>query len=471
MRTQLDKRLVIAPALFALVAVILTVLAWGSFGGSLPLGARSYRVGFTVAQAANLQPRAAVRAAGVNIGHVVSVSRAGSGAHVTVELDAAYAPIRADARFAIRAKSLLGEAYVELALGTRAATAVPEGGELPVTAGVPTQQLDDLLSTFDPRTRAGVRRFVRGFSAAVSGRALDLNRTLGEAPLATGELADLTAIADRQRGSLRTLIERGGDVLTQAGEQQGALTALVREGNALFDVTARRDAALTRIVRALPGFLEQVRQAGNGIAAAAPELRAATASLEPVAPAFDPALASLQQALPDVRRLLTALPATLRSARQGLPSLTRLLVALKPTFAALYPALREIVPPIQFIAEDPSFVTATAANLAAAANTYVPGPGGTKQRYVRAVPMLWNEMAAGFQKQLPTSRQNQYPRPGTLGRVGKGPLEAWSCDNLGNEQTVPVIPPGTGAPPCVVQGPYDYRGKRVWYPRLERAGR
>ena len=469
MRSRLEARLVIAPIGFAFVAIVLAMAAWSSFGGALPLGAQSYRVSVAVPQADNLQSGAAVRSAGVDVGRVVDVDRDGRVVRVELAIDDEYAPLREDARVAVRAKSLLGEAYVQLTLGTAGSRVVDDRGSLPLAASVSTERLDDVLATFDPRTRASVRRFVAGFEDAVEDRRVDLSATLGEAQPAARESVDLAELVDRQRGSLRRLIRDGGAVLAEAGEREGAIQELVSQGNALFGVTARRTAAVTGIVRRLPGFLDELEGASDEVTRAAPDLAATVAALEPVVPKLEPGLRSLQTVLPQARGLFAELPTTLTAARRGAPALTELLRSRRPALDGVYPALREIVPPVEFASEDPTFLTATAANLASAANTYVPGPNGTKQRYVRAVPMLWNEIVAGFEKPLPTSRQNQYPKPGSLSAIGRETPEAWSCDHIGNPVTVPVIPPGTGAPPCVTQGPYEYRGKTAYYPRLERS--
>ncbi|WP_372792301.1 MlaD family protein, partial [Paraconexibacter sp.] len=260
MRTRFDARAVIAPLAFAFFAVVLSMFAWLNFDGSLPMQAQKYRVGFVVPQAGNLQVGASVRSAGVEIGRVVDVERVRPrGARITAELEGSVVPLRADARVAVRAKSLLGEPYLQVHLGTRNAPAVPEDGELPITAAVGTQQLDDVLSTFDPATRAGVRRLVEGFSKAVAGRGTNISGALGQArPAATGT-ADLAEIVDRQRGSLRRLIRSGGAVLDEAGAREGAIQGMVTEGDRLFAVTGRRTEQITRIVRALPGFLGEMR--------------------------------------------------------------------------------------------------------------------------------------------------------------------------------------------------------------------
>ncbi len=464
-----NPKLLILPIGFALLTVVLTILAWSHIGGSLPLQAEGYRFTVLTPQAANLQPGAAVRAAGIDVGRVVKTGTEGGKAQITVELDPQFAPVHADARVTTRAKSLLGEAYLEIAFGDEGADPIPEGGALPAKNVTTPQTLDDFLAAFDPSTRDDLRRLIAGFSAAVDGRSLDFSDAVGQAAPASAEVADLAQLAAAQRGEIGSLIRDSGAVLSEAGSQQGAIQAVISSGDSLFATSARRQHQLSAIVAALPGFLEETRRTGDAVSGASTELAAAVAAIKPAAPLLEPALASSSRLLPDARKLFDELPPTLRAGERGLPGLAGTLQALRPATRALYPALRELVPAVQFAATDPNFIAAPAANLAGLGNSYVPGPNGTELHYARAVPMIWNEMLAGAEEPLPTSRQNQYPEPGSLGSIGTTTPDAWSCDNLDNPQTVPVIPPGTGAPPCKVQGPWNYRGTTAYFPRLHRA--
>jgi hypothetical protein len=46
-----------------------------------------------------------------------------------------------------------------------------------------------------------------------------------------------------------------------------------------------------------------------------------------------------------------------------------------------------------------------------------------------------------------------------------GPLRAFDCRNTANP---PLVPSANGAPPCVEQGPWTFRGARRYYPHVER---
>ncbi|UTI66674.1 MlaD family protein [Paraconexibacter antarcticus] len=457
---------VVGLLVFALLCGGATLAVWRSFGGSVPLQARGYPFSVDLKQASNLQVGAAVRVAGVDVGHVTAVTPAGRGARVTAELERRYVPLHADAHAIPRLKSLLGEAYLQMTLGTPSAPAVPDGGRLAAANVADVARLDDVLDTFDPATRAGVRTLAAGWARALRGRGPALSDALGNAPGAAGSLADAATALDHQRSALSAIIDHGGAVLEAVGRRQGAVRALITQGDAVFAATAARDRDLTGVVRDLPPTLAQLRRTAGQLDRSVPALDAATRALVPPARALRPALTATRRALPSVERLFNAATPVLRTAHRGLPAATRTVRRSGPTLAAAHAALRSFLPALQFLAVDPNLLIAAAANLDDLANPYVTDQNGNRQHYAKAVPLVWNEIVGGLSKQLPSSRQNPYPRPGSLGDLAHGGLRAWSCDNVHNPPVVPVIPPGTGAPPCLLQGPYDYRGHVASYPRL-----
>ena len=116
---------------------MLTILAYVSFDGSIPLAPQGYRLELPLPDAGNLVQGSDVDIAGVKIGSVVGVRRDGNRAIATLQLDRQYEPVRSGASAILRTKTLLGEAYVELAPGPQSASPVPDGGRLAVSQSGP----------------------------------------------------------------------------------------------------------------------------------------------------------------------------------------------------------------------------------------------------------------------------------------------------------------------------------------------
>lgn len=462
-----DFRALLGPLAFAFACVLIALLLWRVFGGGVPLEPKGYRFTVPMPQALNLQPGADVRIAGINVGEVVSVNRAGSRARVTLELEAAYAPISSNARVVLRHKSLLGEAYIGLAPGSRTAPPLPEGGMLAASQVQAQQRIDDYLSAFDPTTRRDMQRFLRGFARGLTERGPALNGAVGWANPMTENLARLTGELDRQRADLRELIDSGGVVLTSLGRRSGALRGAIVEGGRFFAVNAEHSRDLTRTIEALPRFLGELEATARMAEAASGDLERAAVSLEPVAPLVAPAIRETGALAPHLSTLFERLPRTEASAARGLPALTRILESARPAVRQLYPTARQLIPLVELAALNVDSITGPVANFAAVNNRTAPyGPNGEQGHFQRATTMFWNDSFAGYEKPPPSNRQNAYPKPGSLTDIARGGLKAWTCDHLNNPMPIPPFPPGAGAPPCLVQGPWEFRGRSAYFPRL-----
>src|SRR5688572_20106018 len=106
---------------FALSCFGLLLFLWLSFGGPIPLKPKGYRVDVAFPEATQLAVEADVRASGVPIGRVRAKRQEANRTVATLELEREYAPLRSDARATLRQKTLLGETFVELTMGTQRA--------------------------------------------------------------------------------------------------------------------------------------------------------------------------------------------------------------------------------------------------------------------------------------------------------------------------------------------------------------
>lgn len=455
----------ILPGVFALVCVVLTIVVYAVFGGTVPFTAQGYRITIPMQQAANLVSGSDVEIAGVTIGKVVDVTRAGSGAEVRIQLDTRYAPLRYGATAIARTKTLLGEGYVQLAPGPENARPIPDGGTLPAGQVRQSVELDQFVSTFNPATRARLRGLLGGLANAFGGRQQQLNDSLGWAQPFSANSAQVLAAVQSQRPDLGRLVATAGRVMQAIGQREGAVQAAVTAGNAVFGATASRDVALAATVRELGPFLDQLHSTSDAITSAAPDLNAAVEALLPAAPLLPPALAALEQAAPPFRSLFAALPATLAAGNRGLPALGAIVQAARNGLRQFYPTSRELIPFMQLFGANKQIVSVLA-NVASVTGGTDVGPGGMVINYLTAVPTFWNESISGWTHKLPTNRQNPYPDSAqALLETGQiGVLKAYDCRNVNNPLWLP--PTGTGAPPCILQGPFTFDGKKAYYPRL-----
>src|SRR5215213_2107330 len=165
---------------FALSCFGLALFLWIAFGGPLPLKPEGYRVTVPFTEATVLAVESDVRISGVSVGKVkaINLSNEGDYADAVIELDSQYAPIPENTRAILRAKTLLGETYVELTPGDKSEPSVPEGGSLPPAQVANSVQLDEVFRTFNKPTRQAFQAWMEGSAAALRGRGADFGEAL-----------------------------------------------------------------------------------------------------------------------------------------------------------------------------------------------------------------------------------------------------------------------------------------------------
>lgn len=450
------------------VCAIAAIITWVVFGGSVPLQPEGYVVRAVLPDGTSLYAGSQVQISGVSVGKVKNVSLARDGVQVTLTVDHQYTPLHAGSRLTLRTKTLLGEGFVELAPGPRSAPSLPDGTQLPASAAIPQQRLQDVLQTFAPATRQRITQLFAGVARAFAGRSQALNDALGDAAPATENLTSVLQTLDSERPSLRALIANAGTTFNAIGEREGDLRAAITAGNAVLATTAAERAGLGATINALPPFLRSLKTTSDSLRSLSSPLANAVSALEPAVPSIAPALMAIDAAAPTFRSLFKGLPATLNAGDRGLPALDAILRAAPTSFPQVYTALRQVIPIAQLASQDRSSLIASLANVGNALAGRLQLGSGRSTPYASGLPTIWNETIAGWKKRLPSSRSNAYPTTSDLaGEAARGALQAYDCRNLENP---PYLPPlGTGTPPCLVQGQYAFDGRTAEYPRLSEA--
>ena len=104
-----------------------------------------------------------MRISGVKVGKVKTkeLDRAATRTEVVLEIEPRYAPLPADTRAILRQKTLLGETYVELTPGTRAAATIDDGGTLARGQVADTVELDEIFRVVRQADARGVPHLAR----------------------------------------------------------------------------------------------------------------------------------------------------------------------------------------------------------------------------------------------------------------------------------------------------------------------
>lgn len=149
--------------------VVIAVLVYFAFTKSIPF-THGYRVNAYFTNAANIQPKAQVRIAGVKVGTVEKVER-GNGAttKVVMDLDKKALPVYSDASARIRFRIFLeGNPFIDLQPGTPGSKEIDSGGTIPVAQTAGPVQLDQLLSSVNSDARKGLESIFTEIGTALN---------------------------------------------------------------------------------------------------------------------------------------------------------------------------------------------------------------------------------------------------------------------------------------------------------------
>ena len=316
---------VLIGAATTLVIIVAVFLAYNANNG-LPF-VPTYQLKVDVPSAANLVKGNEVRIGGTRVGVVdgITPKRLKNGkvvAELSMKLETTVKPLPVDSTVLIRPRSALGLKYVELTKG-KSSRGYEDGATVPLSAARPAPvEFDEVINTFDEKTRDAAQRNLLGFGDAFAGRGEDLNRAIRALnPLLT-ELGPVMANLSDPNTRLKRFTEalgRSAAIVAPVAETQAALFRNL-------DTTFKAFASVAR------PYLQ------DSISGGPPALDAATKSF----PKQRPFLANSEGFFHDLRPGVKAISGTARDLADaftiGTPTLKRSVAfnnRLKPTFGAL----------------------------------------------------------------------------------------------------------------------------------------
>jgi phospholipid/cholesterol/gamma-HCH transport system substrate-binding protein len=436
---------------FAASCVGLLLYLWISFGGTTPLGARGYEISAEFDQAVDLGSQADVRISGVNVGKVLSVGldRHTGLTKAVMEIDPQFAPRPVDTRAILRQKTLLGETYVELSPGSPTARKLPDGATLPRGQIAPTVQLDQILSTFDPKTRQAFETWMQQQGTALTGRGEDLNEALAELyPFATN-VDSVLAVLNRDSAATSTLLNDGGQVFSSIASSPAALQQLIDNANRAFSATAAQSSALAQTIKAFPPFLVATKTTVDRVARFAQTTKPLVDELRPAAVQLTPTLQALAILAPQLKRLLVNVGPLTSASKAGVPGLEQFLTDSVPLLTRAKPYLGGVIPVLDYINDYRREVAGFFANGTAASQATEPGFANPRQllHYVRVSSPINPETLTDYSNRLSSNRGNPYLVPGGYTALlgGLPVFGSYLCTNNPPPAIGPTIPASLAA--------------------------
>ena len=459
--------------LFALSCFGLLMFLWLAFGGPTPLKPTGYQFKIAFPEVSQLATQSDVRVAGVEIGKVVKVERtpAGDAVIATLEIDRKYAPVSSDAKAQIRNKTILGQTYVELTLGSKTGQRIADGGVLDRRNVGDLVSLDEILNTLDPYTRQAYRTWQQGVSKAVNQRGDELNDTIGNLPEFVESGADLFEVLDENKRALGALVKNTGVVFGALTEREQQLRRLVENSDTVFTAIQSERDDFAEIWNIFPTFLRESRLTYARLERFARDTRPLVRDMRPALDDLRPTLTNLRDLSPHLRTLFRNLDPLIEASKESLPAQREIFEGLRPLFGSLGPWLSELNPILAWLGEHQHTVTDIFANLGVAisARTQSRDPQATGH-YLRQFGVTGADSASVQPNRREENRGNTYINPLSLvgaERAAKGIIDSYDCKNVPGAGENDK-PDNASTPACFNQAPYQFQDSLRKFPHVER---
>jgi phospholipid/cholesterol/gamma-HCH transport system substrate-binding protein len=471
---------------FAGSCIGLLIFLWISFGGATPFAGQGYRLVAEFNQATALATQSDVRISGVSVGKVISVGldKKTGLSRAVMEIQSRFAPRPANTRAILRAKTLLGETYIELTPGTRTGSYLHDGGQIPRTQIAPTVQLDQILSTFDPATRRAFRVWQQQDAIALTNRGQNLNAALAELYPFAFNVDNVLTVLRRQGAATSTFLRDTGITFSSLAASPAQLQGFIRNSNAVFAATSAQAGALADTVRAFPPFLRQARTTLDRLTRFSVTTKPLIDDLRPAALQLSPALQGTVTLAPELRELMVNLGPLTQAGKQGVPAFIRFLNSIVPWLRRSRPYLGGLIPIINYINTYRREVAGFFANATASTQATAPLSSGTGIAHALRISNPVNpEILTEYQGRLDSNRGNPYMAPSGYSQLVSG-LSVFS-PNLCTSRPQPTIGPSIpadlaavlknvyytakpGGPPCKAQPPLgsSTTGQNQTFPHL-----
>lgn len=324
-------------AVFVVICVSIFGFLWTNSGGRVPLVSQSgYEVTVEMPSVANTVYFSDVMMAGVKVGKVRDVEIVENHARLVLELDESVAPLHDEATFAVRAKTLVEESYIEVSDGGE--REVESGHAYDLESAEQVVQLDDVLNSLDEPTRDDLAALLQASGLATEGSRDDVAAALEGVGHLGREGEDAISALAAQSADLEQLTHNANQLMLAMADRRTQLSTLAEQAAALLEVTSGQSADLAAVMTSLPPLIGSAGEATDDLATLAGLLDPVTTNLQASAQPLSTALQLLPSLTTDLRGLLPDLDAVLVDAPPTLneiPNLSSQLISLVPPTSAL----------------------------------------------------------------------------------------------------------------------------------------
>lgn len=256
--------------------------------------ASSYSVHAVFSDADGVPTQADVRVSGVDVGKVVDITHDPSlpgETVVTMQItDGNAIPLYNNGYAMIRPKTLLGEKYVDLTVGSGAsAEAIASGGFLPPAQTGKSVSNDEIFNAFDSTTRAQQQQVLAALDAATFQRSGDIQAILPQLSKVVSDLQPLAHVYEKDQPQVDDIFVQLNTIMQTLADEHQQLGGLLSNGNVALGAIAQKDQALIATLQGAGTFSTEINNA------MAPTIAAQRQAIQELAPALQSQDALLNQ--------------------------------------------------------------------------------------------------------------------------------------------------------------------------------
>ncbi len=269
-RTYINAGILAGFSIFCLLVMEFLAI---NIGQPNPLSLNDYTVHAVFADADGIPTAADVRVSGVGVGKVTSIShdpKSPGYSVVTIQITDTHAvPIYSNGFAKVRPKTLLGEKYVDVSVGSAAsAEAIASGGYLPVAETGKDVSNDEIFNSFDSTTRAQQQQVLAALDSATKGRAGDIQSILPQLQQVVANLTPVARVYEKDQPQTDDIFVQLNTIMQALADEHQQLAGFLANGNVALGAIAQKDQALVATLQEASNVATELNTAMNPTIAA-----------------------------------------------------------------------------------------------------------------------------------------------------------------------------------------------------------
>lgn len=353
----------------------------------------------------------AVRTNSVRVGKVKDVEFR-DGAAVAVLQIKGDVQVYENATAVLADESSLAKKFVEFDPGDEASGEMASGRSIPKAQTMRATDLNDLLSSLDPKTRKSLGVTVRSLGGGAAGHSADLHDLLDAAPGILNGAEQITGRLSTQRANVSGLVSEVDRLADEFQGHEQDLSALVQDlGTTLEAVNVDDRRPLESTLDELPSTLAAADKSLAAINAPLRDTRRAVTDLRPGAESLGKATPDLRGVLREGVAPLDRVPGVASQANPAVDSLTTAMADARPLAPQLSEGLTDLAPVLQILAPYSEDIISFGGRLRSMVSEKV-APQKHVARLGVALPHLG--VASGGVLEDPMNHRVGYPAPGDV---------------------------------------------------------